>query len=146
MITMLGGHSTSITVSSGERWIGTIPPGLRSPRPRSTAAGSDIARATTSRTLRELCEPSSAARQSATNWSLSNMVRPPWVLMQPTHVRRAFARQVAHAVLHDEGEALVVLKHADVGQGIAVDQQQIGEIARLDPAELVGPQHRLAAG
>ena len=31
-------------------------------------------------------------------------------------------------------------------QRIAVDQQQVGEIARLHPADLVGPPHRLAAG
>src|SRR5262249_9156366 len=129
MITMLDGHSTLMMVISGERWIGTMPPAFGSPRTPSTAFGSATARATTSRTLRALSAPSNAARQSAMKRSLSNMIAP---LVQPSHVRRAFTWQVAHAVLHDEGEARPVLQHADVRERIAVDRQQVGKIARCD--------------
>src|SRR5471030_334833 len=151
MITMWGGQKTLMMVSSGERWIGSMPPGLSSPSPLITAAGSATARATTSRTLSDARSPLSAALQSATNWSLSNMARSPlqlpmWPSMQAPYVRRALAGKVAHAILHDEGEAPVVLQDADVGQRIAVDQQQVGEIARLHPTELIGPPHRLATG
>ena len=39
----------------------------------------------------------------------------------------------------------LVLQDADVGDRIAVDQQQVGEIAGLDHAELVAHAHDLAA-
>jgi hypothetical protein len=49
----------------------------------------------------------------------------------------AFAGDVAHAAFHDEGEALLVLQHANILQRVAVDQQQIREITFLYEAKLV---------
>src|SRR5262245_54796486 len=77
MTTMLGGHSTLMIVSSGERWICSMPPTFGSPIVLITSAGFLTARATTSRTLREGRSPARAARQSAMNWSLSNIVPSP---------------------------------------------------------------------
>ena len=41
--------------------------------------------------------------------------------------------------------ALLVLQHGDVGHRIAVDQQQVGEVALLDLPELAAAHHDLAA-
>jgi hypothetical protein len=48
------------------------------------------------------------------------------------------------AVLHDAVQPVVVLQHRDVGEGVAVDEQEIGEVPGLHLAQLVGPQHDLA--
>src|SRR5262249_41928219 len=70
--------------------------------------------------------------------------------MQAAHVRGAVARGVAHTALHDEGEALVVLQEAHVSQRVAVDQQKVGEVARLHrpsswPRCMTCPPIRVAA-
>ena len=49
------------------------------------------------------------------------------------------------AVLHDVVQAVVVLEDGDVGERVAVDEQQVGEVARLHLPQLVGPQHDLPA-
>src|SRR5207244_416770 len=67
-------------------------------------------------------------------------------LVQAPCVRGALAGKISYAALHDEGEAPVVLHDADVGGRIAIDQQEIGELAGLDQAELVAALHDLAAG
>ena len=41
------------------------------------------------------------------------------------------------AVLHDHQQRVLVLQELDVGERIAVDEQQIGQVAGLDLAELV---------
>src|SRR5262252_1536496 len=69
-------HGAQITlrmVRSPERWRTCISARVGSRNALSTAAGSDTARATTSRT--NLCDASCfrAARQSETNWSRANM-------------------------------------------------------------------------
>src|SRR5215469_7445199 len=66
--------------------------------------------------------------------------------MQSTNVWHALAGLVTQAALHDEGEALVVLQDAYVGQRVAVDQQEIGQVARLDLPEFMASPHDLAAG
>src|SRR5438552_7130314 len=66
-------------------------------------------------------------------------------LVQAPQVRGALAGNIAHAALHDEGEASVVLHHAHVVYRIAIDQQEVGEVAGLDQAELVAALHDLAA-
>jgi hypothetical protein len=66
--------------------------------------------------------------------------------MHARYVRRPLMGQVAHATLHDEGKAFLVLQHANVLQRIAADQQQIGEITFPHRAKLVAALHDLAAG
>ena len=39
---------------------------------------------------------------------------------------------VKHAALHDREQIVTILKNADVGKRIAVDQQYIGELSRFD--------------
>ena len=54
------------------------------------------------------------------------------------------------AVLHHREDARLVLQHRDVGERVAVDQQQVGEVALADVAELtlpiriIGPPHAVA--
>src|SRR3546814_5055864 len=48
-------------------------------------------------------------------------------------------------VLHDGDQAALVLQHAHVARRIAVDQQQVGEVALADQAELVAQAHDLPA-
>src|SRR5215813_6829976 len=52
---------------------------------------------------------------------------------------------VEAAVLHDGQEGILSLQALDVGERIAVDEQEVGEVARLDLPELAGPAHDLAA-
>src|ERR1700730_17485279 len=66
--------------------------------------------------------------------------------MHAPDVWSPFAGHVAHAALHDEGEALIVLQRADILQGVAIDQQQIREITFLHQAKLVAALHDLATG
>ena len=48
------------------------------------------------------------------------------------------------AVLHDDEEGAVgVGEQADVGDGVAVDQEQVGQRARLDDAEAAGVYQRV---
>ncbi len=49
------------------------------------------------------------------------------------------------AVLHDGEDAVLVLQDAHVGDRVAVDQQQVGEVTLLDQAELVAHVHDLPA-
>jgi hypothetical protein len=48
-------------------------------------------------------------------------------------------------VLHDDEERVLPLQELDVGERIAVDEEEIGEVAGLDLAELAGTAHDLAA-
>src|SRR4051812_26983195 len=48
-------------------------------------------------------------------------------------------------ILHDAAQALAVLQDPYVGRRVAVDQQQIGQEARLDLAQLVAHAHQLTA-
>ena len=41
------------------------------------------------------------------------------------------------AVLHDHQQRVLALQALDVGEGVAVDEQQVGEVAGLDLAQLV---------
>ena len=52
---------------------------------------------------------------------------------------------VERAVLHDRVDLVVVLQDGDVGERVAVDENEVGEEAGLDLAEVVGPEHDLAA-
>src|SRR5882724_6689531 len=54
-------------------------------------------------------------------------------------------RLVQTAVLHDDEERVLPLQELDVGERIAVDKEEIGEVAGLDLAELLGAAHDLAA-
>src|SRR6266436_366110 len=54
-------------------------------------------------------------------------------------------RLVQTAVLHDDEERVLALQELDVGERIAVDEEEIGEVAGLDLAELLGAAHDLAA-
>src|SRR5689334_3205312 len=49
------------------------------------------------------------------------------------------------AVLHDGEDPVLVLQDADVGDRIAVNQQQVGQVALPDLAELVAHSHELGA-
>jgi hypothetical protein len=51
---------------------------------------------------------------------------------------------VKRAVLHDHAERAAVLQNRDVGQRIAVHEEEICEGPRLHDAQLVGPAHQLA--
>src|SRR5262245_30472076 len=52
---------------------------------------------------------------------------------------------VEHAVLHHAEEPRAVLEHRDVGEGIAVHQQQIRQVSLPDLPELAAAHHDLAA-
>src|SRR5690348_2750333 len=52
---------------------------------------------------------------------------------------------VEAAILHDVVQLVVVLQDGDVVQGVAVDEDQVGEVAGLDLTELVGAEHDLPA-
>src|SRR4029077_7590192 len=60
-------------------------------------------------------------------------------------LRRLRRRLVEAAILHDRERPLFVARNADIGQRIAVHQEEIGEIARLYLAELVAHLHDLPA-
>ena len=49
------------------------------------------------------------------------------------------------AVLHDDEERVLPLQELDVGERIAVDEEEIGEVAGLDLAELSGAAHDFPA-
>ena len=49
------------------------------------------------------------------------------------------------AVLHDRYQARRVLQDAHVGERVAIDEQQVGEVVGAELAELVRPAHDLAA-
>jgi lysophospholipase L1-like esterase len=51
-----------------------------------------------------------------------------------------------HTPLHHREEPRAVFQHGDVGQDIAVDDQDVGELAGLDGPELVDAAHDLGAG
>ena len=44
-----------------------------------------------------------------------------------------------HSPLHHREEPRAIFEQGDVGQDVAVDDQEIGELARLDGAELLAP-------
>src|SRR5690606_19605005 len=49
------------------------------------------------------------------------------------------------AVFHHGQNAICILQNLYVGERVAVDEQDVRQIAFLDLAQLVGPQHHLAA-
>src|SRR6266568_1521580 len=51
---------------------------------------------------------------------------------------------VQAAVLHDDEQRVLTLQALDVGERIAIDEQEVGEVAGLDLAELVRAAHDLA--
>src|SRR5687767_2073361 len=58
---------------------------------------------------------------------------------------RADLRHLAElAVLHDREQAVLVLQDREVGERVAVDQQEVGEPAFADLAQVL-PHHHLAA-
>src|SRR5215510_4000351 len=52
---------------------------------------------------------------------------------------------VEGAVLHDREQAVLVAQDGDIRERIAVDQQEVREIAGLDLAEFLAHAHDLAA-
>src|SRR2546422_1396567 len=54
-------------------------------------------------------------------------------------------RLVKRPILHDHAQGVAVLQDRDVGERVAVHQQQVRQRAGLDHAELTGQAHELAA-
>src|SRR5262245_15259433 len=54
--------------------------------------------------------------------------------------------RLAKASLHHRDEARAILQDTDVGQYVAIDHQDIGQLVRLQRAELGGPAHDLGPG
>src|SRR6478672_3266090 len=52
---------------------------------------------------------------------------------------------VPRAALHDPDDVDRVLEHGDVAARVAVDHEQVGEVAVGDAAELVAASHELGA-
>src|SRR5437867_9652222 len=71
-----------------------------------------------------------------------NLSRPgPCASGPPFRLRRLVKRPI----LHDHAQGVAILKKSDVGERVAVHQQQIRQRAGLDHAELTGQAHDLAA-
>src|SRR5215813_23555 len=62
---------------------------------------------------------------------------------------RTLRRHLRHAeelaVLHHRQDAPAILQDADVGNGIAIDKDEVREIPRLQLAQLAGTAHDFAA-
>src|SRR5258705_11133724 len=73
MMVIIGAHTTLRMVRSSDRWSVWRPAHFGSPNAFSMDAGSETARATTSRTCRCDLSAASAARQSAVHWAETNL-------------------------------------------------------------------------
>src|SRR6516164_279286 len=87
MIVIPGPQITLRIVSSSEQWSFCISARFGSHRPATTAEGSATARATTSRTDLWVESALTAARQSAINWSTSNIACLPFLSLSGSQHR-----------------------------------------------------------